>query len=80
MKVIVAGAGFVGSEVIRQCLSIPQITTVVALARKAVTAPPNLEPGSDPSKLQSLVIQDYSEWPDALKRELSGAAGCIWQV
>jgi nucleoside-diphosphate-sugar epimerase len=77
MKLIVTGAtGFVGTEVIRQSLRMGQITSVVALARKPVT----FEDGTDVSKLKSLVIKDYGEYPDEVKRELAGADACIWFV
>lgn len=51
MKLIVAGAtGLVGSEIIKQCLQINEITQVIALARKPV----QVEEGTDPtSKLMS---------------------------
>lgn len=79
MKVIVAGAsGFLGGQIIKQCLALPQITTVIALARKAVSAPSDLKSDANSSKLRSLVIEDYGVWPDTLKQELSGAAACIW--
>ena len=75
MKLIIAGAtGFVAKEIIRQCLSRPDITSVVALARKPVTAPE----GVDSSKLKSVVVENYGEYSDEVKKELSGANGCIW--
>ncbi|KAH8167067.1 hypothetical protein CIB48_g1178 [Xylaria polymorpha] len=79
MKLIVTGAtGFVGQEVIRQSLSHPQIGTIVALARSPVVAPEKLPAGSDPSKLKSVVIQDYEVYPEEIKKEFSGANACIW--
>ena len=75
MKFIIAGAsGFVASEVIRQALLSPAITSVVALARKGVSAPA----GVDDSKLKSVIIQDYGSYPDEAKLDLKGADGCIW--
>ena len=75
MKLIVAGAtGLVGSEIIRQCLQINEITQVIALARKPV----HVE-GKDPtSKLKSVVIRDYGEYSADVKAEFAGADACIW--
>ncbi|KAJ2974528.1 hypothetical protein NQ176_g6004 [Zarea fungicola] len=77
MKLIVTGAtGLVGSEIIRQCLAKPEVTSVVAVARKAVTA-------KDPvnaSKLKSVVISDYEAYPDDVKTQFAGADACIWTV
>ncbi|KAI0466323.1 NAD(P)-binding protein [Xylaria cf. heliscus] len=80
MKLIVTGAtGFVGQEIIRQSLLHPKITTVVALARSPVAVPEKL-PVADLSKLKSVVIQDYTVYPDEVKKEFSGADACIWTV
>ncbi|CAL5873535.1 uncharacterized protein PFLUO_LOCUS7815 [Penicillium psychrofluorescens] len=75
MKLIVAGAtGLVGTEVIRQSLQISQITQVIALARKPV----QVEDDIDSSKLKSVVISDYEEYPDHVRAEFAGADACIW--
>ncbi|KAH8900017.1 hypothetical protein GQ53DRAFT_776769 [Thozetella sp. PMI_491] len=79
MKLIVTGAtGYVGSEVVRQSLQRADITSVVAVARKKVTAPSDA--GENASKLKSVVIKDYAEYPDEVKREFAGANACIWTV
>jgi nucleoside-diphosphate-sugar epimerase len=81
MKLIIAGAsGFVATECIRQSLSDPRFTTVIALARKAVSAPADLGPKADISKLQSVVIEDYGTWPEDVKERIKGADACIWTV
>jgi hypothetical protein len=81
MKLIIAGAtGFVAREVIRQSLSRPEITSVVALARSSVAVPEKLPAGADASKLKSVVIQDYEVYSDDIKKEFSGAGACIWYV
>jgi uncharacterized protein YbjT (DUF2867 family) len=75
MKLIVAGAtGLVGSEIIRQSLQISEITQVIALARKPV----QVDDGIDSSKLKSVVVRDYGEYPDHVKAEFAGADACIW--
>ncbi|KAJ6507904.1 putative nucleoside-diphosphate-sugar epimerase [Mycena vitilis] len=77
MKLIVAGAtGYVAQEVIRQSLRMPQVTSVVALARKPVVAPD----GEGASKLKSVVIKDYDNYSDEVKKEFAGADACIWTV
>lgn len=74
MKLIVAGAtGLVGSEIIRQALRNSDVTEVIALARKPVAMD-----DSSASKLKSVVIRDYAEYPDEVKAELAGADACIW--
>ena len=79
MKLIIAGAtGFVATEIIRQSLSIPAITSVVALARRPVSPPPSLAPGADASKLQAVVVEDYGGYPDEVRERFEGAEGCIW--
>ena len=81
MKLIVAGAsGFVGTEVIRQCLSLPMITSVIALARRPVSAPSDLDHHAVVSKLHSVVLDDYGTYPEHVKKELAGADACIWYV
>lgn len=81
MKLIVAGAtGYVATELIRQSLRRPEVTSVVALARQTTAVPANLDPGADASKLKSVVVQDYCTYPDDVKKELAGADACIWTV
>lgn len=77
MKLIITGAtGLVGGEVLRQSLRMSAITSVVAVARKPVT----LDGDVDTSKLKSVVVKDYEDYPDNVKDELSEADACIWTV
>lgn len=81
MKLIVAGSsGFVATQVIRQSLSIPDITSVIAIARSPVSPPSNLSKGADLSKLHCVVLDSYGSWPDDVKKQLAGADACIWYV
>lgn len=79
MKLIVAGStGFVATELIRQALSDPAITSIMALARRVTTIPQNPGPDADVSKLKSVVCEDFENYPESVKRELTGADACIW--
>lgn len=79
MKLIVAGAtGFVATELIRQSLSIPKITSVIAIARRPVSTPSNLGPSADASKLHSVVVDDYGSYSEDVLKQLAGANACIW--
>ncbi|KAK4159987.1 hypothetical protein QBC43DRAFT_326209 [Cladorrhinum sp. PSN259] len=83
MKLIVAGStGFVATEIIRQSLSNPSITSIVALGRRPAPTPENLLPNADPSKLKSVILADFGTdpYPDAVKAELAGADACIWTI
>lgn len=79
MKLVVTGAsGYVATEVIRQSLNIPKITSVIAIARRAVAAPSNPDSTADVSKLQSVVVSDYGSYPEDVMKQLAGADACIW--
>jgi uncharacterized protein YbjT (DUF2867 family) len=81
MKLIVAGStGFVATEVIRQAVSHPSITSILALARRATAVPQNVGPGADTTKLKSVVCEDFGNYPESVKKELTGADACIWYV
>lgn len=74
MKLIVAGGtGLVATEVIRQSLQMKEITSVIALSRKPVHVD-----GIDASKLKTVIIKDYGDYPDDVKAKLAGADACIW--
>ncbi|KAK0749665.1 putative nucleoside-diphosphate-sugar epimerase [Schizothecium vesticola] len=80
MKLIITGAsGLVATELIRQSLRMREITKVVALARKPVSAPADVSP-ADAAKLQSVVLDDYERYPDDVRAQLAGADACIWTV
>lgn len=79
MQLIIAGAsGYLATEVVRQALSLPKITSVIALARRQVSAPDNLGPGADVSKLKSVVVKDYDEYSEDAKSQFAKADACIW--
>jgi nucleoside-diphosphate-sugar epimerase len=79
MKLIVTGAtGLLGTWVIRESLQNPKITSVIALARRPVSAPENAGDGFDTSKLKSLVLEDFTNYPEDVKSQLADADACIW--
>ncbi|MCJ1392090.1 hypothetical protein MMC18_004957 [Xylographa bjoerkii] len=81
MKLIIAGAsGFVGTELVRQSLSIPKITSVIALARRHIQTPSNLGKSADTSKFHSVVIDNYDTYTDDVMKRLASADACIWTV
>ncbi|KFA71186.1 hypothetical protein S40288_04697 [Stachybotrys chartarum IBT 40288] len=77
MKLIISGgSGYVATELIRQSLSLPQITSLVVLTRRPITAPDHANAG----KLKQVLIEDYAKYPENIRKELSGANACIWTV
>ncbi|KAL0562920.1 hypothetical protein V5O48_019157 [Marasmius crinis-equi] len=78
MKLIVTGAtGYVATEVIKQALRMPAITSIVALARRPVKFDQE-EAGQ--GKLKSVVVKEYDHYPEEVKAEFAGANACIWTV
>jgi dihydrodipicolinate reductase len=79
MRIIVGGStGMVGTEIIRQALSHPDVSTVLALGRREISAPSDLGPNADVSKLKSVVLKDFENYTDDVKRQLQGADAVIW--
>lgn len=75
MKLIVAGStGFVATELIRQALLHPAVSSVVALGRRQTPVPP----GADSAKFKSVVCDDFEHYPESVRHELAGADACIW--
>ncbi|KAJ7034778.1 hypothetical protein C8F04DRAFT_1101112 [Mycena alexandri] len=75
MKVIVAGAtGRIGGACLARLLSNVQVTEVVVLARRAVSA--------DSPKLRILLLTDveFLSYPPHILKELEGAIGCSWAM
>lgn len=77
MKLVIGGSsGLVGTELVRQALLNPLITSVVGLSRRATPIPD----GSDDAdaKLKSVVCDDFENYSDSVKTELEGADACVW--
>lgn len=81
MKLIIAGAtGFVATEVIKQALCKPAITSIVALGRRETAVPQDVSSHADIKKFKSVVCGDFENYSDSVKEGLSGADVCIWYV
>lgn len=79
MKLIVAGSGgYVATEIIRQALMHPSITSIITLGRREAPVPPNSDPTVAATKLKSVICNDFEKYSDDVKKELSGADACIW--
>ena len=73
MKLILTGAtGFIGAEVLRQCLLNPSITSIVALTRRPLS-------GNNP-KLKTIIMNDFTSYNDEVIHELAGAESCVWAL
>ncbi|KAI1769312.1 hypothetical protein GGR53DRAFT_473857 [Hypoxylon sp. FL1150] len=76
MKLVIGGSsGFLGTELTRQALSHPAVTSVVALSRRETT---DVGPGSE--KLHAVVCDDFENYPDSVKSALEDADACIWTI
>lgn len=74
MKILIVGAsGMIGSEVLIQCLAHPRISSVVAFVRRELSAHV-----SDHPKLETVLIKDFSVWPEDVLRAHKDAAAMIW--
>nr|QPI71213.1 hypothetical protein [Ovatospora brasiliensis] len=81
MKVIIGGStSMVGTEIIRQALSHPDVTSVVGIGRRVIQPPPDLGPKADPSKFKSVALKDFENYPEDVKRELYDADAVIWTI
>ncbi|KAI0904088.1 hypothetical protein F4823DRAFT_616193 [Ustulina deusta] len=76
MKVLITGAsGSIGGECLAQCLSHPDISTVVAFVRRNLPADV-----SNHTKLKCVLIEDFSQWPEDVLQAHADAAGMIWAM
>ena len=77
MKLVIGGSsGFVGTELVRQALSNPSITTIVGISRRDTLVPPGSDKGHE--KLTGILCNDFESYSDSLKKELEDADACIW--
>ncbi|KKK20326.1 hypothetical protein AOCH_002255 [Aspergillus ochraceoroseus] len=72
MKVILTGCtGFVGGEVLRQCIQNPSISSIVVLSRRQLSGPIAQNP-----KVAVKIMQDFLVYPESLMQDLHGAEAC----
>ena len=70
MKVILTGStGFIGGEVLSQCLQDPGIRSVVAISRRDLPAH---------EKLEVALTEDFLSYPDSIRDQIKDADACIW--
>jgi uncharacterized protein YbjT (DUF2867 family) len=75
MKLVIGGAtGFTGAETLRQALRSKVVTSIVTIGRKPCKA---LE-DADASKLHDIVLEDFLNYPEDVKKQLADADACIW--
>lgn len=73
MQVILTGStGFIGKEVLDQCLRNPEITSIIALSRRDLP-----EEITNP-KLSVIIVKDFNSYPDSILDQLKNADACIW--
>lgn len=73
MQVILTGStGYIGKEVLTQCLGNPEITSIIALSRR------DLPEEFKNSKLTILIIKDFNSYPESILEKLKDADACIW--
>ncbi|KAL4868463.1 hypothetical protein BDV12DRAFT_185968 [Aspergillus spectabilis] len=76
MKIIVAGAtGYIGQELLSQCLAHKSITSIIALSRRDLgITNPRL-------RVHIMKDEDFLSYSDpALLEELKGASACLWAI
>ncbi|KAG6006377.1 hypothetical protein E4U21_007108 [Claviceps maximensis] len=80
MEVIIAGAtGFVGSTVLKRCLSDESISRIHVLTRKPLSE--ELMAGKDATRKISVVIKsDWMVWKEEEVEELRRARACLWCI
>jgi uncharacterized protein YbjT (DUF2867 family) len=73
MKLILTGSsGFVGRELLSQCLEHPSVTAVIALTRHELTGHEKHD------KLKVVLMEDFSSYPETAREAIRGADACIW--
>jgi nucleoside-diphosphate-sugar epimerase len=78
VKLIIGGStGLVGTELVREGLANPSITTIVGLSRRETPVPEGAPHGE---KLRSVVVDDFCNYSDEAKAALEDADACIWTI
>jgi uncharacterized protein YbjT (DUF2867 family) len=73
LKLLISGVtGRIGSQVLAEALRHPSVSSVIALSRRPL---PEL---ARHSRLEIVVLEDFTSYSDDVIAKLSGADGCIW--
>jgi uncharacterized protein YbjT (DUF2867 family) len=73
-RLIVSGAtGRIGGPVLEHALEDPSVSSVIALSRRPL---PDL--AIRHSRLEVVVLDDFTAYPQEVIAKLSGADGCVW--
>ncbi|KAK6597647.1 hypothetical protein ACHAQE_007177 [Botrytis cinerea] len=73
MKVVLSGStGYIGGEVLSQCLNHPSITSVVLLTRR------NPEALAENPKVKVIILNDFTSYDESTANELKTADAAIW--
>ncbi|KAH8166875.1 hypothetical protein CIB48_g1398 [Xylaria polymorpha] len=76
MKVLITGAsGLIGGGCLIHCLAHPSISTVVAFVRRELPVDVSKHP-----KLQTVLINNFSQWPEDVLEAHADAVGMIWAM
>jgi len=75
MKLVLSGCtGFIGGEVLRQCIQFSEITSIIVLSRREVEDPDVI---GNP-KVKVIIVEDFLHYSQDVIQELEGAEACIW--
>jgi NAD dependent epimerase/dehydratase family enzyme len=75
MKVILTGStGFIGQEVLHQCIQQPKITSILVLSRRALPT----EVTANNSKVKVVMVNDFRKYSDDIVQDFRDADACIW--
>lgn len=76
VKILLTGAtGTIGRAVLDRCIAHPNVDTVVAFVRRAL--PDEIATNS---KVQTVIVKDFSVWPEDILTQHLDAAAMIWFV
>ncbi|KAA8649581.1 uncharacterized protein ATNIH1004_002252 [Aspergillus tanneri] len=76
MKIILTGStGFIGGEVLSQCLASESIRSIVVLSRRDL--PPAI---ANHTKIEVVIMNDFLNYQDSVINQLQGAQACIWSL
>ncbi|KAJ3577775.1 hypothetical protein NPX13_g2796 [Xylaria arbuscula] len=78
MKLVIAGStGFLATQLIRQAITYPGVTSVVALGRREASLPAGID---SHGKFRSVICKDFENYSEDVKSELAEADACIWTI